>query len=136
MKKYRQLKNIKNISTETLIQIQQQLREDSKSYEDTGAYLTKLNFGPLVAGIVFACIHFVPGLIVSAVFGSMLLTGCVFTVKSVKCDELLKKVNKELEKRPEQLAMEEFLKETYNPTLVKRTQTKNIEKENNDEFGL
>ena len=134
--KYRSQESIQNSSIEELNEKLELLKLDSKSNEETGAFLTKLSLGPFVAGLVFAFLHLIPGLIISGILGTFLVTGCVFTAKSVKCDELIKKINEELQKRPTQLAMEEILNNTYKPTPVKKGKTKNATKEQKDELGL
>ena len=95
-----------------------------------------MTLGPLLAGLCFAFISLVPGLIISGILGALLVVGCALNAKSIKCDELIKKINAELENRVEQLAMDDILKETYKPELVKKGKSKSVQKENDYDLGL
>ena len=131
------MKNLKEIPTDELKNQLEELKQKSKSHEEMGKFITSLSIGPLVAAIVFCANYFVPGLVVSGIIGSMFFTGWGLTASSINKDQKIKAIKQELLTRNDfepytQLAMNEVLKETHKPELVKKsTKTKDKDIDNN-----
>lgn len=131
------MKNLKEIPTDELKNQLEELKQKSKSHEEMGKFITSLSIGPLVAAIVFCANYFVPGLVVSGIIGSMFFTGWGLTASSINKDQKIKAIKQELLTRKDfepytQLAMNDVLKETHKPELVKKsTKTKDTDIDNN-----
>lgn len=130
------IKNIDKMSTEELQDQLKVLKFNSKSFEENGSYVAKFTFGPLLAGVILSFLYLIPGLIMTSFIGILFATGCIYTFKSIKCDELIKKITEELGKRPEKPMKPAVLGKTYQPPNVKKYKVKKVEKENNVNLEL
>ena len=131
------MKNLKEIPTDELKNKLEELKQKSKSHEEMGKYITSLSIGPLVAAIIFCANYFIPGLIVSGIIGSMFFTGWGLTASSINKDQKIKAIKQELLTRNDfepytQLAMQDVLKETHKPELVKKSIKTKVKDDNNN----
>ena len=134
------MKNLKEIPTDELKNQLEKLKQKSKSHEETGKMMTSTTIGPLVAAIMFCAMYPTAGAIITGIFGAMFLTGWGFTASSVNKDMQIKEIKKELSTREDfeqytQLAMNEVLKQTYKPNLIKKS-TKNKIQDNENDLSL
>jgi len=121
-------KDYKSFKSEELELEKERLEKDAADHNDTGKFALRLGIGPLIAGILVSCVNLIPGICLIAVFGGVAISGISHIRKGCKSLAELEKLEKELETRPKQLAMEEVLKQTYKPVI------ENKNAENEDEY--
>jgi len=128
--------NIDNMSSD---EINEKL-EKLKAKEEDCSFLAKLIFS---TSLSFATIIMLINSIVPLSYllgvGAFSLGGLVslgFVVKGNKCVEEIDKLKEKKKTVVEQLAMEDVLKESYKPELVKKGKSKSVEKENKNDLNL
>ena len=135
-----QEKKLKELTKQELQNEIDNLSKKSKKYYNLSNVLIYLTLIPTGIAFTIAQIFFIPGLVLTLVFGSIFSLGCYNIYKNYKTEEKMKCVQKELNSRSEksytQLAMDDILKETYKPELVKKSNVQNFEKENNNDLEL
>ena len=129
-----QKKENKSLEIEDLEKEKECLSKSVKECESFGKFALRLGCVPLIASIVTSFFNLTIGLCATALFGFIFATGWVNIARSVKLEKRIKEIEQELSKQPTQLAMDDILKQTYQPNLVKKSKV--VVEDNNNELGL
>ncbi len=128
--------NMDNMSSD---EINEKL-EKLKAKEEDCSFLAKLIFSTSLSfAVIIMLINSIVPLSYLLGVGAFSLGGLVslgFVVKGNKCVEEIDKLKEEKKTVVEQLAMEDVLKESYKPELVKKGKSKSVEKENKNDLNL
>ena len=111
-----------------------------KDKEELYSSLSKLSFSVSLslAAILTILSTIIPfSLIIGlGILGVGILSTCFLNFKSAKCADEIVKLEQKNKSNIEQLAMDEILQETYEPTIVKKSKTKKVVKENDKNLEL
>ena len=123
----------------TVSEIKNQLIE-LKDKEDFYSYSSKLSFTTSfsLAAIMMLMSSIIPVTmpIGVGVLGVGLVSTVVCNFKRAKYTDEIARLEEEIKTKVEQLAMEDILKESYKPELVKKGKSKSVEKENKNDLNL
>lgn len=132
-------KDLSNLSKEELEKYIKKLRGKGNICMLTGKTLFILGLCSLIFSLLLNT-AIVPLLISLSITGAGIYAAWGICVSGVNCskkaDALQKNLNENNKEQNVQLAMDDVLKETYKPTLVKKSKTKKVIKEHNDDLSL